>query len=237
MKKFFHGVADFWRRFSPAERHQIVGATCFLIAVFYGLLLWYPSQKKLGELLYSEQKQVVRNRAASKGRAELQNFNMDGLNIEATRRELATARGSFEALEAERARLNARFTPLDDLETLQALKSDLTRLAESGDMEITALEHIYRRPEDRDHPPTPELLKSASEGNPYKRPLLRLKARASYWGLLAFLDGLSTLPQIAAPVWSDISVKTGDLNRDRGDVFGIAQAPRQWLEVEIRLAI
>lgn len=237
MKKFFRPIADFWWHFSLAERHQIVGAACFLIVLFYGLLLWYPGHKKLGELTYREQKQAVRNRTSAKSAPNVKNFNIDGLDVLVTQRELATVQKSLAALETDRARLDVRFTPLDDLETLQTLKSNLTRLAENGDMEITALEHIYARPDDRDLPPTPELLKKASEGNPYKRPLLRLKARASYWGLLAFLDGLSTLPQIAAPVWSDISVKTGNPNRDREEVFGVAQAPKQWLEVEIRLAI
>jgi hypothetical protein len=238
VKKFFRLIADFWWHFSLAERHQIVGAACFLIVLFYGLLLWYPSHKKLGELTYREQKQAVRNRTSAKSAPNMKNFNIDGLDVLVTQRELATVQKSLAALETDRARLDVRFTPLDDLETLQALKSELTRLAESGDMEMTALEHIYARPDDRDLPPTPELLKKASEGNPYKRPLLRLKARASYRGLMAFLDGLSALPRIAAPVWSDISVKVGNLRRNsESALLGMAEAPKQWLEVEIHLAI
>ncbi|MDR1064370.1 MAG: hypothetical protein LBL48_10670 [Azoarcus sp.] len=237
MKKIFRDAADFWLHFSLAERYQIVGAACFLIALFYGLLFWYPANKTLGNLAYKEQKQAVRNRAMSKNATVLRKFNIDGLNIQATQRELAAVQKSFETLEAEQARLSARFTPLDDVETLQTLKSELTRLAESGDMEISVLEHIYARTNDRDHPPTLKLLKKASESNAYKRPLLRLKARASYRGLMAFLDGLSTLSRVAAPVWSDISVKTGKRRRNDENVLGIAEAPKQWLEVEIRLAI
>ncbi|MDR1661051.1 MAG: hypothetical protein LBR95_01275 [Azoarcus sp.] len=237
MKKFFRIIADFWLHFSLTERHQIVGAACFLIVVFYGFLFWYPGQKKLGDLAYREQKQTVRNRTAAKSAPHLKKFNIDGLDVLTTQRELTAVRNSLAALETDRTRQSARFTPLDDLETLQALKSELTRLAESGDMEMTALEHIYAHSDNRDLPPTAELLKSASEGNPYKRPLLRLKARASYWGLMAFLDGLSTLPRIAAPVWSDISVKIGKLNNSNESILGIAKAPKQWLEVEIHLAI
>ncbi|MDR1461730.1 MAG: hypothetical protein LBI68_01120 [Azoarcus sp.] len=237
MEKIFRSVADFWLHFSLAERHQIVGAACFLIVVFYGLLFWYPADKMLGDLAYKEQKQVARNRAVSKNADVVKNFNIDGLDIQATRRELAAAQESFAALEAEQARLSVRFTPLDDAETLQALKSELTRLAESGDMEIDALEHIYSRRDDKYTSPTPELLKSASEGNRYKRPLLNLRARASYWGLMAFLDGLPTLSRIAAPVWSNISVKVGKTGREGEDVLGIGAAPKQWLEVEIHLAI
>jgi len=233
-----HTVRARWRRFSAAERHQIVGAACFLIALFYGLLLWMPGNKQLGELHYKEQKQAARNKSSAKTDAALKNFNFDGQDIEATKKELGKARASLATLEAERHRLSARFVPLEDLESLQALKTDLTQLAASGDMEITALEHIYARPEDRDRPPTLDLLKSAAGANPYKRPLLRLKARASYRGLMEFLDGLKGLPRIAAPVWSDIQVNAEQAVAERDGALGNpATPPKQWLEVEIRLAI
>ncbi|MDR1853635.1 MAG: hypothetical protein LBR05_01865 [Azoarcus sp.] len=230
-------VARFWWHFSAAERHQLVGAACFLIALCYGLLIWYPANKQLGELIYKEQKQAVRNRTSMQANAALKDFNFDGLDIEATRKELEQARASLSTLEAERNRLVARFLPLEDLESLQALKTELTRLAASGDMEITALEHIYQRAEDRERAPTLELLKSAAASNPYKRPLLRLKARASYRGLMEFLDGLTRLSRIAAPVWSDVSVRAEDEAARAANVIGNPGAPRQWLEVEIRLAI
>ncbi|MDR2030695.1 MAG: hypothetical protein LBP86_00170 [Azoarcus sp.] len=244
MKKAFQQIAGAWNRFSGAERHQLVGATCFVLALFYGLLIWYPSHKHLGELVYKEQKKQRARQASSRGAsADLQKFNFDGLNVQATRQELAKVRMSLATLEAERARLLARFVPLDDLETLQALKSELARLAESGDMEVTALEHIYRTPSDRNRPPTPELLKKAGEGNRYKRPLLSLKARASYRGLMAFLDGLPQLSRVATPVWSNIQVRGSARPRETRshDVLGMSSAsgaaPKQWLEVEIRLAI
>jgi hypothetical protein len=234
-------LTAFWNHFTPAERNQAVGALCFLLVLFYGLLLWYPDHKQLGDLIYKQQKQAVRDRTADKGNASkgknraLQNFNIDGLDVQATRKEFAQAQSSLNTLETEQTRLMARFVPLEDLESLQALKSELASLAESGDMEVIALEHIYRRADDRDRPPTLELLKEASAANPYKRPLLRLQARASYRGLMQFLDGLPKLSKIAAPVWSDISVKTERLTPD--DPLSSISTPRQWLEVEIRLAI
>jgi hypothetical protein len=238
MNRLFRQAAGAWNRLLPAERHQLAGAACFLIALCYGLLLWQPGNKQLGDLIYKEQKQNVRNRAINKGGndAALQNLNLDGFDIQVTRRELARVRESLAALEAERARLLARFVPLDDLETLQALKSELARLAESGDMEVTALEHIYsNRAGNDDQPPTPDLLKKASESSPYKRPLLRLRGRASYRGLMEFLDGLSSLSRVAAPVWSNITVKTENPRRD--NTLANNSVARQWLEVEMHLAI
>ena len=82
----------------------------------------------------------------------------------------------------------------------------------------------------KEKPPSAQLLREAAAANPYKRPLLRMRARASYRGLMQFLNGLTALPYIAAPVWSNVSV-------------GMERHPetklptRQWLEVEIRFAV
>ncbi|MDR0672958.1 MAG: hypothetical protein LBF93_04695 [Zoogloeaceae bacterium] len=238
MKKALQRAAGAWGRLTLAERHQLVGAICFLMAFCYGLLIWQPGYTKLNNLIYKEQKQKVRDRVTGKNDAALKNLNLDGLDARVTQRELAKVRETLAALETERERLLARFVPLDDLETLQAMKSGLARLAENGDMEVTALEHIYHSSGGHDRPPTPELLKSESEKSPYKRPLLRLKAKASYWGLMQFLDGLSSSLRVAAPVWSDISVKVEKARSSNSqNVFGAAEAPKQWLEVEIHLAI
>ncbi|MDR1423627.1 MAG: hypothetical protein LBI92_03335 [Azoarcus sp.] len=237
MKKALRRIVAFWQHFSAPERHQLVGAACFLIALFYGLLLWMPGDKQLGDLRYKEQKQTARFRASGGAEAALKNFNFDGQDIQTTHIEFGKARAALEELEKERTRLIGRFVPLEDLESLQALKTELTNLAASGDMEVTALEHIYRRTEDRDRPPTLELLKSAAEGNAYKRPLLRLKARASYRGLMEFLDGLKDLSRTAAPVWSDIGVNAAPAADRDGSLGATAAPPKQWLEVEIHLAI
>jgi type II secretory pathway component PulM len=223
-----------WQRFSPRERHQFCGALCFVIVVFYGALLWMPGNKQLGELVYSKQKQDKRFSASRASANELKKFDFNAMDTEGTRRELARAMETLRAQSFERERLLTRFVPLDDLETLQVLKSEITALAEKGDMEVLALEHIYRRADDRDLPPTQALIREAAENNRYKRPLLSLKARASYRGLMEFLDGLPTLSRVAAPVWSDIVVKREE---QKSGQTGALAVPRQWLEVEIRLAI
>ena len=55
-------------------------------------------------------------------------------------------------------------------------------------------------------------------------------ARASFRGLMQFLDGLSKLPYVAAPVASSVTVVV-----ERNPQ---TQAPiRQWLEVRIKFAV
>lgn len=224
---------------SKRERGQWSAGLCMLIALLYGLLLWPLGHKQLAALNYKESKQAVQKK--NSGAAAAVKAPAPGsLSLQQAAQELAKAQESLAVLNQEQARLNGRFIPLKDLESLQALKSALTRLAEEGDMEIIALEHIYRRPADRERPPTLELLKEAGQDNPYKRPLLSLRARASYRGLMQFLDGLQQLPRIAAPVWSNIEVNSDQPekgSRSNAATPANAATPRQWLEVEIRLAI
>jgi len=226
-----------WKNLPPRQRHFWAGGLCGALALLYGLLLWYPGRQALQKLQYQEEKMAVRLKTSGKSDGKPPAvLDLGGLNPGQARQELERVHNSLGQLEAEQQRLNGRFIPLEDLESLQALKSELTRLAESGDMEVVALEHIYREEEDRDRPPTVELLKEAAQANPYKRPLLRLKARASYRGLMQFLDGLGSLTHIAAPVWSQIQVQSAKPNPDGNPLQG-SSTPKQWLEVEIRLAV
>jgi hypothetical protein len=210
--------AEQWRATTVTQRSQFVAGLCVIMIAFYGVAIWPAGHNKLQDLLYKESKLKARQKASGKG-AAAQPAAGD-LDITRARTELGRAQESLDALQAERTRLSERFIALEDLDGLQSLKSELTRLAEAGGMEIVALEHMGG-------PPTLELLKTASQGNPYKRPLLLLKARVRYHGLLRFLDGLQTLSRTAAPVWSSISV-----NKE-----GKVSSGPPLLDVEIRLAI
>ena len=57
-----------------------------------------------------------------------------------------------------------------------------------------------------------------------------MRARASYRGLMQFLFGLSDLPYVAAPVWSDITIGVERNPKTQVPV-------RQWLEITIRFAV
>jgi hypothetical protein len=225
-----------WQAQSPSVRNRIATSACVGLTVFYAGLIWPFTHKRLGELEYQQEKQTVRLKSSGKAAAPAAAPDLGGFSPMEARREQQKLGESITMLEAEQQRLDQRFVALDDLESLQALKSELTRLAEAGDMEVQVLEHIYLRKEDRDRPPTVELLQEAAAANPYKRPLLRLKARASYRGLMHFLDGLAGLSHIAAPVWSDIEVNSEKAAPDTNPLRG-GNTPKQWLEVEIRLAV
>jgi hypothetical protein len=229
----FNGQAqqlfDRWRRLSTRQRTQAIFGLCAFMIVFYALIIYPSGHKKLETLRYREEKLNIRiknsGRAFTPGKQE-----KDELGTEQARREIAKVEATLSGMKTEEKRLLERFVALDDLEGLQVLKSALARLAETGDMEIIAIEHIYAQA-GRDTPPTRELLMAAGQENPYKRPLLRFKARADYRGLMRFLDGLEELPYIAAPVWSDIRIGSGKNAPTR------ANEAAARLEVEIHLAI
>lgn len=225
-----------WRKLPAGEKNMrtamAVAACC---AVYFGLV-WPVAKSRLEKIEYDLAKQAVRSKAAGKpAPAPVMPPSLGGMGAAQAQEELAALRQRTDELRAALDELRRGFAPADDNLALSLLKSGLTSLAEAGDMEVLALEHIYRRPEDRDRPPTPELIRDAIQANPFKRPLLSMRARASYRGLMQFLDGLASLPYVAAPVWSDISVKTGR-HPDQRAPGGTAPAA-QWLEVQIHFAI
>jgi hypothetical protein len=135
-------------------------------------------------------------------------------------------------LNIQRARLvefEPRFASLDDMAAQEQLRLELTALASRADLELLKLEQKGIRKEEKDLAPSPERLRALAEANPYKRPLLRFEARASYRGLMQFLDGLATLSYTVSPAWISVEVKTDAKE---------GQAPRQqWLEVALDLAL
>ncbi|MDR2624989.1 MAG: hypothetical protein LBC37_01505 [Zoogloeaceae bacterium] len=228
---------DRWRKLSTRQRSQFVFGLCAFLIVFYTLIIHPAGEKKLENLRYREEKLNVRIKSSSGNIPTPSKQDRNELSLEQANREIARIENTLENLKKEEQRLLQRFVALDNLEGVQVLKSALAQLAESGDMEIIAIEHIYTRREDRNAPPTKERLLAAGQGNPYKRPLLHFRARASYRGLMRFLDGLGDLPYIAAPVWSNIRVNSEKRPKNASNSLDTGSSkPREWLEVELHLA-
>ena len=222
-----------WLKLPEKEKHIYTAAAAGVVIALYFALIWPLAHTRLSKLEYDMEKLAVREKNAAKATATAQVVpapNLGGKNMTDGRKELDELHQQLERIQGEiRSQRNA-FLPLDDSLAMNALKSGLTGLAEAGDMEVIGLEHAYLRPEDKDKPPTSQMLQEAGENNPYKRPLLVMRAKASFRGLMQFLDGLSALPYVAAPVTSEISVH---IERDPTT----NQAIRQWLDVKIKFAI
>ncbi|MDD5328498.1 MAG: hypothetical protein PHX38_00705 [Sulfuricella sp.] len=221
-----------WRALPERTRNARAAALAAALAALYFALLWPVAHKRIAKMEYDLGKQAVREKSASRQDTAPAKppASLAGKSVAEAKKELEALHLKLEETRAEIGRLDAAFVSLDDTLALNALKSGLTSLAEAGDMEVQALEHVYSRPEDKDSVPTPQLMRDAAGSNPFKRPLIVFRARASYRGLMQFLDGLAALPYIAAPVWSDITVKM-ERNPE-------TQAPaKQWLEIVIKLAV
>ncbi|MFT3848568.1 MAG: hypothetical protein QM739_07750 [Propionivibrio sp.] len=227
--------ADLWKTWTarkPGEKnlHVVVGG--IILCTVYFALVFPLSAKQIDRIGYDMQKQKAREKTMSKapeGKTPPPDL-FGGKSLPEAQKDLADLQERLEAARGAVQQLERAFVSMDDTLAMNALKTGLTSLAESGDMEVLAVEHIYLKAEDKAKPPSAQLLREAAAANPYKRPLLKMRARASYRGLMQFLNGLSALPYIAAPVWSDVSV---GLERHPETKLPV----RQWLEVEIRFAV
>ena len=228
-----HHLHSFWLKLPGKEKHTYTAVAVGILIAIYFALIWPQAHTRLSKLEYDMEKLAVREKAAAKTAASTQAApppNLGGKNMIEGRKELDELHQQLERIQGEIRAQRSAFLPLDDSLAMNALKSGLTGLAEAGDMEVIGLEHVYQRLEDKDLPPTTQLLLEAAERNPYKRPLLVMRAKASFRGLMQFLDGLAALPYVAAPVASEISVQI-----ERDPVTH--QAIRQWLDVKIKFAI
>ena len=221
-----------WTAKKPGEKNLHVVIAGVVAAAIYLVAIAPLAGKQIDKIRYDMEKQRAREKVSNRqqGKAPPPPLAFGGKSLKDAEKELETLRAQLDETRAAVQSLNAAFVPLDDTLAMNALKTGLTSLAEAGDMEVLAVEHIYLRPEDKDRPPTPQLISEAARSNPFQRPLLSMRARASYRGLMQFLFGLAELPYVASPVWSDISV-------------GVERHPetklpiRQWLEVNIRFAV
>lgn len=227
-------LAEHWKAWTakkPGEKNLHVVVAGIVATAIYFVAIAPLAGKQIDKIRYDMEKQKAREKSSVRlDKAPPPPLAFGGKSLKDAEKELETLRARLDETRAAVQSLNAAFVPLEDTLAMNALKTGLTSLAEAGDMEVLAVEHIYARPDDKDRPPTPQLIAEAARSNPFQRPLLLLRARASYGGLMQFLFGLAELPYVASPVWSDIAVGVERHPETK-------QPVRQWLEVTIRFAV
>ncbi len=221
-----------WQKRPDKERNLIVAGSGLGLIILYAVLLFPLADRRIEKMAYDLEKIAIRSKATAKSEAKsaAPPAALLGKSQSQAEQELKDLRSQIESLSGEMQQVRAQFIPLDDSLAMNALKSGLTSLAEAGDMEVMAIEHVVTRSEDKDRAPTPAMIKEAAEANPFKRPLIVMRARASFRGLMQFLDGLNQLPHVAAPIASDIKVVVERNPQTNAPV-------RQWLDVKIKFAI
>lgn len=222
-------LIEAWRGLPAETRRTLLAGLAVLFIVFYAGVVW-KTHKSLGEVRYALEKQAARTREIGT-KNDVPSSDLGGGDPAQIARELAALKQRLVDEDAKAYALRRQFLDYERTDTAQELKDRLTRLVDQGDMELIGLTHVFARKEDRDRAASKELLDAAAKANRFGRPLLQLRVRSSYEGLMEFLDGLDTLPWIVSPVSADIAVKVDDKLRDeRGE-------PLRWLEAEFRLAI
>ena len=217
-----------WQAMPAAERKRALITTVLLVFAGYAMFhafVTMPEAKKLATDL---------NRA--RGRAQLAKESARKQRpVTPTRSPFLLERdlGALKQVLAEQTRrldtVRTRFADLENLAEHQQLRLGLADLANRSDIEVLSFETVGIRREEQHKAPTVERLREMAQSNRYQRPLLNMRARASYRGMMDFLDGLARLPHQVSPVRVNVQVKTN------GDEH--TPATRQWLELELDLAL
>jgi hypothetical protein len=229
MKRSLRALKTSWTTRPAAERRRylLVGGLLLvgLLLAFHGMVTSPALVKAEGDL------SRLQGRVAKQGKRVVAPPvpRLSGKSPGLLAKEIRGLESNLNLQQARLAELEPRFAPLDSLSQHQSLRLALTALASSADLEMLKLEQKGIRKDEQNLSPTPERLRALAEANPYKRLLLRFEARASYRGLMQFLDGLAALPFVVSPVWISVEVKT--------DAQAGQPPRRQWLEVAMDLAL
>lgn len=227
---------EFWKQWcarKPGEKNLHVMIAALMLCAAYFALIHPLTSARIDKIDYDMSKQRAREKAVTRNKEAAVVQPPDifaGKSLPEARQALSELQQQLEETRDGVQRYESAFVSLDDTLAMNVLKTGLTALAEAGDMEVLSVEHVYRKSEDSHRLPTPQLIRESAEANPYKRPLLKMRARASYRGLMQFLNGLTSLPYIAAPVSSQIDVGIERNPETRMPV-------RQWLDIEITFAV
>lgn len=215
-----------WQGLPEAERRRVplvLGMLALAGALAGHAMLTMPARLKADQDHARQSQRAAAGKKAPKQAAP----RWAGKSAGTLRREVQGLKDELANQRARLADLEPRFASLAQVGPSRDLFEALTGLAAGADMELDSLEQQGLKREERELPPSTARLAGLAAASPYQRPMVRLKARASYRGLMQFLDGLAGLPHTVAPVWVSIEVATDAANGGR---------PRlQWLNVEMDL--
>lgn len=226
--KPLQALQDRWQRLSPADRRRVplvLGIVLVAAALLAHALVTLPERTKLTQDLSR-----VRGRADQLKKApKVPLPRWTGKSPTTLAREVAGLKAELERQRARLADLEPRFAPLDELEPNRQLLDALAQLAERSGLDLELLETRGLKKEDRALAPSLQRLQQLAQSNPYKRPLVRLQARASYRGLMQLLDGLQAMPYRVSPVWLSLEVKT--------DAPAAGRPRLQWVQLTMDLTL
>jgi len=177
----------------------IVVIGILMCGLYFGL--WYPvlSDEK------AFQDNMV-NRRLNRMETRLKNVAEPTESASKLEKQLAALEENHESLRKQMEFLSGKFIPLDKPGRLKGVRLEVSQLAAQSGMDIDQIRSAVSG-DPQAAPPTTEIIELESK-NRFGRPLISLRAKSDYGGLMHFLQGLRNFP-------SNISVVRISLEADR----------------------
>lgn len=177
-----------WKQFKQVDRMRSLFVSVALTIGFYGLVI-YPS---LQEALNYSESMISRRLDRIEKRAETDK-ELEG-NPAPLYKELNDLKQEFKLIDLQRQQAEQKFVSLIDYDAQQQLQLEIVNLARQTGVRLEKIS----KPESNDN--VVEASDEASERNYLPRSLMKLDAKADYWSLVHFIEGLQSLSYYTAVV-------------------------------------
>ncbi|PCI53618.1 MAG: hypothetical protein COB45_10205 [Gammaproteobacteria bacterium] len=197
----FSSLQQKFKRLPAKDRKQlIILIACIIISAygFFAALLWHDMFK--AEKMANRKANRIETRI---GKIEEPTFNsaISDKNLVKLQTELAS---STEAI----SKLTSKFIPFNNADRLQTLKLDISELADDVNVKIKNFEVLGAKLKAHEE----ELAEYNDNRNQYyKRPYFSIEAESRFYPLLAFIQELSQLDNIA--IVQKITIVRGEQNK------------------------
>ena len=189
-----------WRERSWGEKNKILFVAVGLIGGLYAMLVYPTTQKAFVKSEGMINRRLDRMEKRIPPKIETKgNFGQLDRRKQELDTELASLSKQIEVLQS-------RFAPLDSPSEQQRLRLEISELARTEGLMITRFVEV----------PGDTAKQGASDTEQQAvRPMMRLQAQATYWGVLRFLDGLAGLSYEAAVVRLDVQIAETAAKKDK----------------------
>lgn len=221
-----------WRRKSEKEKNQIVVVAVMVVAATYAFGVFQFSYTKHNDVvkLFNRQKdRLTKKKAKAPPKPP---------NTGALAKKFKALEGQIKTAHETKGKLGGNFVPIEEDELLK-LRLAINSIAEQSDLTILSLYDAgltRTRAADKDDAPKVGQIENVVN-NPYGRPLLQLRAQASYSSLIQFFQGLPSLSYKVVVLRYGIFVRESKGNISSDEMLQVSKAQNQPLEVNILLAL
>ncbi len=219
-----------WRRKSEKEKNQIVMVVVMAVVAAYALLVF--------QFTYEDNKKTINGYNRQKDRLEKKKAKAPPKppNTGSLAKQLKSLEGQIKTAQATKEKLGGSFVSLSEPQEMQKLRFALSNIAnESGVNIMRMVDAGLVRTSDDDAPSASEIENVTN--NPYGRPLIQVRAQASYGSLLQFFQSLTSLRYKVVVVRYGVFVRESKNSISSDEMLQVSKAQAQPLEVSILLAL